>query len=145
VNAIAITPYRDADFAAVTEIWLESSRSMGIPLPVSLDDLRARWPRELAAGWQVHIARDGGKVVGFLALKDGKVDQLFIAPDCQGRGIGKKLLDLAKMELPGGFWLTTAALGRAEKFYRREGLVRGETSRHRFGHEVVRYEWRPHR
>jgi hypothetical protein len=44
---------------------------------------------------------------------------------------------------PHGFWLTTLMLGRAEDFYRREGLVRGETGRHRFGHAIVRYDWRP--
>jgi GNAT superfamily N-acetyltransferase len=97
----------------------------------------------MTAGWQVHVARDGVQPVGFVALKADTVDQLFIAPSWQGRGIGKRLLDLAKAKLPGGFSLTTAVLGQAEAFYRREGLVRGETGLHRFGHEIVRYDWRP--
>lgn len=141
-HAVLITPYRDGDFAALTLIWLDSACSMGIPMPVTLDELRARWPMEMADGWQVHVARNGAMAVGFLALKRDALDQLFVAPAWQGQGIGKMLLDRAKKERPDGFWLNTPAQGRSENFYRREGLVRGATGRHRFGHEIVRYDWR---
>jgi GNAT superfamily N-acetyltransferase len=97
----------------------------------------------MADGWQVHVARNGAMAVGFLALKRDALDQLFVAPAWQGQGIGKILLDHAKAARPGGFWLSTPAEGRAEGFYRREGLMRGETGRHRFGHVIVRYDWRP--
>ena len=143
MQAVSITPYADADFDSVTAIWLDSANSIGIPMPVTLAELRDRWPRELAAGWDVHVARKDGVPVAFLAMTPGKVNQLFVRPECQGQGIGKRLLDFAKVEMPDGFSLTTAVIGRAGKFYAREGLMPGETSLHPFGHELIRYDWRP--
>jgi GNAT superfamily N-acetyltransferase len=139
---VTITPYRDTDFERVTSIWFESAASIGIPMPVTLVDLRERWPREIAAGWEIHVARRNGETVAFMALKPGKVDQLFVAPEHQGQGIGKCLLDFAKTRLPEGFYLTTALAGRSQDFYLREGLLRGKVSCHHFGHEIVRYDWR---
>jgi GNAT superfamily N-acetyltransferase len=141
--AVVITPYCDADFEPITSIWFESASTMGIPMPVTLQDLRERWPKEITAGWEIHVARHGSKSVGFMALKSDMVDQLFVAPGHQGQGIGKRLLDFAKIRFPEGFYLTVASAGRAQNFYLREGLSRGEVSRHRFGHEIVRYDWRP--
>jgi putative acetyltransferase len=124
-------------------IWLSSGRSIGVSTPVTLDDCRERWPRELAGGWIVHVAKLGPTVVGFLAIKGNKVEQLFVTPEHQCRGIGKKLLDFAKTRMPDGFYLTSPVIGRGSKFYEREGLERGETYMHRFGFEMVRYDWRP--
>jgi GNAT superfamily N-acetyltransferase len=40
-------------------------------------------------------------------LAIGCLDQLFVAPEVQGRGIGRTLLYLAKQKLPEGLWLWT--------------------------------------
>jgi GNAT superfamily N-acetyltransferase len=140
---LSITPYSDADFEAATVIWFDSAKSMGVPMPFTLGDLRDRWPKELANGWIVYVAKLDLNPAGFIAMKEGKLDQLFIAPKYQCRGIGKALLNLAKRDMPNGFYLTAAILGRACQFYEREGLERGETSLHRFGHEIVRFDWKP--
>ncbi|HWE06229.1 MAG TPA: GNAT family N-acetyltransferase [Rhizomicrobium sp.] len=141
---IAIRSYADSDSDAVTSIWLSSWQSTGVPAPVTLSELRERWPQELAKGWVVHVATVGPDVVGFLALHEDKTEQLFVAPGMQGQGIGKRLLDFAKAARPNGFHLTTALESRAGRFYEREGLTRGETTAHaRFGHPIVRYDWRP--
>jgi GNAT superfamily N-acetyltransferase len=144
--AISIRPYRETDLDPLVLLWLESWKSTGIPASatVPLAELRARLPQEIAGGWAVHVASLGDEIVGFLALRHEQLDQLFIAPTRQNEGIGKQLLDFVKQERPRGFWLTTAADSRAPRFYDREGLVRGETGRHsRFGHLMVRYDWRP--
>lgn len=142
--SLAIRPYRDGDFAAVTSLWFESWHSTGVPSAVTLDDLRERWPRELAGGWKVHVGFEGAEMVGFVALAGDKLMQLFVAPRHQGRGLGKQLLDFVKNERAQGFNLVTAAQTRAWKFYEREGLVRGEIGPHPvYGFETVRYDWRP--
>lgn len=139
-----IRPYREQDFGAVTAIWLASWQSTGVDAPVTLAELRERWPQELAKGWTVHVAATGEEVVGFMGHKPGTLEQLFIAPAHQSKGFGKRLLDFAKQQMPEGFALDTAFKSRAPAFYDREGLRRGERSIHpRFGHEVITYYWRP--
>ena len=144
VMDIAIRPYADQDFDDVTALWLRSWRSTRVPGRITLKDLRERWPSELADGWIVHVAVSDQKILGFLAHREDRLEQLFIAPDSQGRGIGKQLLDFAKAQMPGGFRLHTAAQSWAGRFYEREGLLRGRTRTHRrFGHDIVDYAWRP--
>src|SRR5579872_1895871 len=113
---IAIRPYSDQDFDAVTSLWLSSWQSAGVPSEVTLSEVRERWPGELAAGWIVHVAVAANRILGFIAHRDDVLEQLFIAPDCQGRGIGKRLLDFAKAEMPHGFRLHTAVQSRAGRF-----------------------------
>jgi GNAT superfamily N-acetyltransferase len=139
-----VRPYRDGAFEAVTSIWLAAWQSTGIVSRVSLEDLRSRWPHEIAGGWAVEVATISSVPVGFLAVHGDRIEQLFVAPDAQGHGIGKRLLDHAKSRMVRGFHLDTATESRACHFYEREGLQRGEESIHpRFGHRTVRYDWHP--
>ena len=141
LTEISIGPYSDADFESVTWVWFESASSRA--MPVTLSDLRDRWPKEVADGWAVSVAKAANIPIGFMALKGNKLDQLFIVPDYQGRGIGKRFVDIAKSRFPEGLFLTGAVPGRATKFYEREGFKRGETSEDFFGHKIVRHDWRP--
>src|SRR3569833_2795372 len=111
-----IRPYAAPDLDRVVTVWLESWRSTGIAAPVTWDELRARFPQEVARGWEVHVAEEDGVIAGFLALDGDTLEQLFIAPAWQNRGIGKRLLDFAKARRPGGFRRTTALDSRAGRF-----------------------------
>ena len=148
---IALRPYRDADLDALARLWAASWRSTG--LAVALEPTESelyrhnydRIPRELAAGWVVHLAWEDDRLVGFLALKpaDGCLDQLFVLPQSQGAGVGMMLLDLAKQLLPDGFWLRTSVDNRrAHRFYEREGCRRGAIRPHpKFGYSTAIYQW----
>jgi GNAT superfamily N-acetyltransferase len=143
---IEIRPYEEADFDAVTRIWFESweSTQIHLPNPALHAELRERLPNEIAGGWSVYVGTAGARISGFIALQEDTLLQLFVAPNLQGCGVGKQLLDFVKMSRPAGFWLTTPTEGRAVRFYEREGLRRGDTATHpRFGHEIVRYSWLP--
>jgi ribosomal protein S18 acetylase RimI-like enzyme len=143
---IAIRPYTNADFDVIASIWFDSWNSTGVVTqPVTLASLRKRLPQEITRGWVIHLATIGSDVVGFLAVYENKLEQLFIVPGLQGNGLGKRLLDFAKAQNPQGFWLTTAADNdRAIRFYEREGLKRGEMARHlKLKHPIVRYDWLP--
>ena len=64
-------------------------------------------------------------LIGFLAVcvAETKLDQLFITPNRQGRGVGRALFEVAKAQMPGGFWLSTQpANRRAREFYERRGM-----------------------
>lgn len=140
---VSIGPYSNADFESVTLVWFESASSMGFPMPVTLNDLRDRWPREIAGGWDISVAKMANIPIGFMAMRGNKLDQLFIAPEFQGQGIGKRFVDIAKSRFPEGIFVTGAVPGRTTKFYEREGFKRGEMGRDFIGQEIVRYDWRP--
>jgi GNAT superfamily N-acetyltransferase len=147
---IVVRRYETCDFEAVTSIWHDAWESTGVPalVPlakhVSLETLRERLPKEIDGGWSVHVATANGRVLGFVAMTPGHLNQLFVAPAAQSRGIGKRLLDFAKAQQAGGFTLTTPIVSRAVQFYEREGLIAEEKSIHpRYGHERVHLRWTP--
>ena len=107
------------------------------------DELRARFAQGLDQGWSVTVVEMGGRIVGFLAMRpcDGVLDQLFLAPDAQGKGIGSMLLGLARVAMPNGFWLRTAAANKlARRFYEAKGLTIDRVEPHPVhGHDTVIY------
>lgn len=140
---VEIRPYAEQDFESVTAIWLASWQSTGVEAPVTLEELRQGWMEE-AHKRTIHVATWEGEIVGFAAFQPRLLDQLFIAPAHQSKGIGKRLLDFAKAQMPEGFELRTALNCRAPAFYDREGLERGGTGMHpRLGHATLTYYWRP--
>jgi putative acetyltransferase len=141
---VAIRDYHEIDLEAVAEVWLRSWQSTGVDVPVTLDELRSRLPDGLARDWTIYVATTDEGVAGFLALCADRLEQLFVAPEWQNRGIGKLLLDFVKNRKPEGFGLHAAAESRAIRFYEREGLMRGETGTHpRHGFAIVSYYWLP--
>jgi GNAT superfamily N-acetyltransferase len=122
-----LRPYAPGDEAALAGLWFASWASLGFDEPVVTQaDLAARVPRELAGRWEVTVAEADGRLLGFLALApaEQRLDQLFIAPDAQGRGVGQALFEAARRRLADGFWLATQPTnGRARAFYERAGMT----------------------
>ena len=143
-----IRPYQEQDQTPLAGLWLASWRSTGLAEAEGGDGqtLHDRIPDELAAGWAVHVAEEDGALLGFAAViaADHCLDQLFVAPEAQGRSIGKDLLDHAKAGSPEGLWLRTPTANHgACRFYEREGFAGGETVPHpKFGFACVIYRWR---
>jgi putative acetyltransferase len=44
---------------------------------------------------EVYCAIDNTNVLGFMGVADRKIEMLFLLPECIGKGIGKKLVNLA--------------------------------------------------
>jgi GNAT superfamily N-acetyltransferase len=136
---------RDLDAAA--SVWHESALSIdgGAPDVPSREALRYRIDAELRSGWDLHVAMRGERVVGMLAVRSGPatLDQIFVSPGEQGKGVGKALLDVAKRVMPAGFTLRMAASNeKAGRFYERQGMTRlGEGLHPRTGIPVHFYGW----
>jgi GNAT superfamily N-acetyltransferase len=49
---------------------------------------------EIGKGWSLFVADDGGAIAAMLALhlRERYLDQFFVAPNYQGKGIGRQLL-----------------------------------------------------
>lgn len=125
---IIIRRIQSHEHETATRVWQRSWESAGVghPNDLSYDDLLERFRTELETTWDLYVADQDGQLVGLLALKpsQNRIDQLFIAPEHQGRGIGKSLLRFAKDQLPGKIWLRTAKKNeRAIAFYTSAGFT----------------------
>ncbi|MEY8840410.1 GNAT family N-acetyltransferase [Cribrihabitans sp. XS_ASV171] len=91
-----IRPFDAADTGALSAIWLDASRVAH----AFIGEQRLLCQRQLieekylpmAETW---VACQGETPVGFISLLDSFVGGLFVAPDGQGRGIGRALVTLA--------------------------------------------------
>lgn len=124
---IKLRPFASNDEAALATLWFESWASVGLERPVvTLAELAARVPQELGGRWEVTVAKSDGRLLGFLALavSEQRLDQLFVAPDAQGLGLGRALFEVARQRMPEGFWLSTQPENhKARAFYERAGMV----------------------
>jgi GNAT superfamily N-acetyltransferase len=144
-----LRPARPGDAGPVADVWL---RSFDAALPTVRrahpDDQVARWIADvLLPTHDAWVADADGAVVGVLALSPGWVDQLYLAPDWRGRGLGDRFVALAKQRQPRGLHLWTFQVNEpARRFYRRHGFVEVESTDGSGNEERepdVRFAWRP--
>jgi GNAT superfamily N-acetyltransferase len=68
-------------------------------------------------------AWDGARLLGFIAFREGWIDQLYVLPGAQTLGVGSRLLDVAK-RVHGDLRLWTFQRNhRARRFYEARGFV----------------------
>jgi GNAT superfamily N-acetyltransferase len=133
---------------AVADVYLASFRHALPTVRLAHDDESIRaWVRSrLVPETECWVALDAGAVVGMMSLTPGWVDQLYVAPDRLGEGIGRRLLELAQSRADDELQLWTFQVNdRARRFYERNGFTAveftdGSTNQE---HEPdVRYAWR---
>lgn len=137
------------DAAAVAEVWLRAwDSALASVARAHTDDEVRGWVRDiLLPGKGVQVAVVGGRIAGLLATSPGWVDQLYVDPLFQGRGVGTALLDQAKAAEPEGLQLWTFQVNSgARRFYERHGFAAAEFTDGAANEERtpdVRYIWRP--
>ena len=137
-----------ADYDALARVWLESWYSTGLKslFDPGLEMLRKRIPEEVAKGWALHAAEEAGEIVAMLALhpRDFYLDQLWVLPAHQGRGIGRALLNFTREQFPDEIWLRCVAEHeRAWRWYEREGgRVEGDEIVPPSNMRMKRYRWK---
>ena len=141
---------RDAvhgDIPAMASILMRSSRLAYTFMPWDhSDDDFAVFVRASFDEWDaIRIAEARCGPVGFHCLLEDVVDQLFVAPEAQGQGIGSTLLLDVMALRPAGFTLRTfRANRRARAFYEARGLVAIGFGRSEAENEPdVTYRWDP--
>ena len=146
---VEIRPATVADGAAIGDVWLTSWRATFDFPPGHPDDAVRRWLiEELIPASETWVAQDvGGRVIALMALSPTMVEQLYVAPDWIGRGVGRRLLDLAKERRPDGLDLYCFQVnGRARRFYEANGfavIATGDGSGNEERQPDIRYAWRP--
>jgi ribosomal protein S18 acetylase RimI-like enzyme len=123
-----IRPARTDEYDEIARVWMESWVSTGLDTASDalLVMLRARVDQEIESGWNLFVADDNGTLAAMLALHLSKtyLDQLFVAPEYQGRSLGRRLLAFTRTLLPDEIWLRCARENeKAWRWYEREGFV----------------------
>src|SRR5665647_1620185 len=84
-----IRPARADEYDEIARVWMNSWASTGLEAASNflLATLRARVPLEVEKGWSLYVADHDGAIAAMLALhlSDFYLDQLFVAPEYQGR------------------------------------------------------------
>jgi ribosomal protein S18 acetylase RimI-like enzyme len=157
VQGGAVTPdlraARLGDAGAVADVYLRSRKELVACAPLAHSDEAVReWVRErLIPAARTTVALVQGRVVGLLAVSQdaefGWIDQLYVLPGWVGRGIGTRLLDLARAELTPPVRLYTFQCNQlARGFYERRGfraIAFGDGSANEERCPDILYEWRP--
>jgi len=122
-----IRPARADEYDEIARVWMESWVSTGLEDASNflLATLRARVPQEVEKGWSLFVADDGGTLAAMLALHLPKryLDQLFVAPQFQGRSLGRRLLAFTRTHLPDEIFLRCVRENeKAWHWYERKAL-----------------------
>jgi chorismate mutase/GNAT superfamily N-acetyltransferase len=110
-----------------------AARAAAVPsMPATIhtpEETRAWMRARVGSTHEVWVAERDGSVVGYAALSaslaaGGWLDDLYVAPELTGQGVGSALLELAKSLRPDGFalWVFASNAG-ARRFYLRHGLL----------------------
>lgn len=137
------------DAGPAGDVWLASFRAAlpTVELTHTDDEVRDWIARVVVGQYETWVADADGEVVGFMALHDDWVEQLYLRPDWRGRGLGKRFLALAKERSPDFVQLWCFQVnGPARRFYESNGFVAAEMTdgaRNDEHEPDIRYEWRP--
>lgn len=139
---------RPDEYDEIARVWMNSWVTTGIEdaSDTLLTKLRARVPAEVANGWTLYVVDDDGKLAAMLALhlSNNYLDQLFVAPEYQGIGLGRRLLVFSQQLMPDEIWLCCVRENdKAWRWYEREGFVfEKEALEPRNGRTMKYYRWR---
>jgi ribosomal protein S18 acetylase RimI-like enzyme len=148
MSAPIIRPALVHEYDEVARVWMESWVSTGLEDASNflLAKLRARVPMEIEKGWSLYVADDHGRLAAMLALHlpDRYLDQLFVAPEYQGKSLGRALLAFTRQQLPDEIWLRCVRENeKAWRWYEREGFVfEKEQTEPMTGFAMKYYRWR---
>jgi ribosomal protein S18 acetylase RimI-like enzyme len=142
-----IRPARPDEHDEIARVWMESWVSTGLEEASNflLANLRARVLREVEKGWSLYVADDGGRIAAMLALRPpDHLDQLFVAPDYQRNGLGRRLLTFTREQLRGEIRLRCVRENnKAWRWYEREGFVfENEAVEPMTGFTMKYYRWK---
>lgn len=112
-----------ADLDAVAGIWLSANLDAHSFIPAGYWEGNYEKVKAAIAEAECYVYEDAGGVEGFVGLSGDRVEGLFVAAPARSRGIGARLLGLAKALRPRLELNVYAQNARAVAFYEREGFT----------------------
>jgi putative acetyltransferase len=152
ITEFTLRPYQSPDEDAAIALWLKTWQATypQFDFAARLDWWRARWKSEIMAAAEIVIAQtkdDAAAMIGFVTVDPAShyLDQLVVAPEFWGFGVGKALIGEAKRLSPAGLALdVNTDNARAIGFYEASGFtITGGGVNAFSGRPVHRMSWRP--
>lgn len=149
IERVVVRRAGPVDAVPMARVWL---RSFSAALPgvrrAHSDEQVEQWFRQVVVpARESWIAVIGNTAVGLMVLDGTELEQLYLEPDWRGRGLGDRLVELAKERCPDGLTLWTFQVNTpARRFYERHGFTEAERTdgdRNEEREPDVRYVWRP--
>ena len=146
--AISIRRGTVADADAVADVFITSRRAAigRIPRGIHPEDEVRRWfASTVLVEHEVWVAEVDRRIVGILVLRGDSIDQLYVRPEIQRRGVGTRLLAHAKRGRGRLRLYTFEANEPARDFYEKHGfkpIAFGDGTGNEEGAPDVLYEWR---
>jgi putative acetyltransferase len=146
---ISLRAYQTDDEDASVALWLRAWQATypALDFAERLDWWRERWRHELLPVAEIVIAEANGSMIGFVTIDTDTryLDQLVVAPEYWGAGVGRDLIAEAKRLSPSGVDLdVNVDNARALAFYRKCGFaITGDGKNPITGRPIHRMSWRP--
>ncbi len=148
---VRVRRMRAPELTETVRLWCRSKADaypwLAVEKTYTFEDHRRYFRDQVVPNHEVWLAEVDGEVVGLLAIDaDGLIDQLFVDPAWQRRGVGSVLLAHARECSPGGLRLFTFQRNeRARRFYEKHGFraVRFGRSPPPEDEPDVEYAWSP--
>ena len=137
-----------ADAESVADVFITSRRAAVGHIPRSVhtdEDVRGWFASIVLVEHEVWVAEVDGVIVGILVLRGDSVDQLYVRPEAQRRGVGTRLLAHAKRGRSRLRLYTFETNEPARDFYEKHGfkpIAFGDGTANEDGAPDVLYEWR---
>jgi len=150
-SATVIRPAAPEDADEIADVHLAARRTAvaagAMPAGIHPEPEVRAWLASRLAVDEVWVAEVGRRVAAYARFTPTWLDDLYVDPAAQGRGLGSALLEVVKSLRRDGFglWVFESNLP-AREFYARHGLVETERTDGSGNEERapdIRMEWRP--
>lgn len=121
-----IVPFKECHAEEITTFWRENMcQGLGINPVHSFESQMHFLSHILPLSYRIFVAvNDSEQAVGFIAIKPNEINQLYIHPDYQGKGIGSEFIQMAKSQADSFLELRTFEVNkRAQSFYIKHGFL----------------------
>ena len=138
-----------ADAHEVATVYIASQRGAAANIPIVHSDpeIRAWVVEHMVPERETWVALDSGRIVALMVLDGEMLDQMYVSPAEQRRGVGDAMLARAKQLRPARLRLYTfQSNAPARRFYEARGFVAidsSDGSRNEERAPDVLYQWTP--
>lgn len=149
LSRMTLRPYEARDEEQAIALWLRSWQAAypRIDFAERLEWWRQRWRNEIVIAAEIIVAERAGEILGFVTVDADTLylDQIVVAPEHWGSGLGGALIGQAKRISPSGLDLdVNTDNARAIRFYNKCGFVVSGAGKNPIsGRPVHRMSWRP--
>jgi len=117
-----IRKFETSDIERIMEIWIDSNINAHSFISEEYWESHFDGAREAISAAEVYVYEINGAIVAFMGIKNRHIEGIFVDSEYRSQGIGKALLDYAKVLYNKLTLSVYKRNARAAEFYLREGF-----------------------